>query len=303
MNRNKSPHLALPVTLALTFLSACRILADPVGTAISYQGRLVDGGLPANGAYDLTFSLYDAPANGLQIGPTLTNTGVIVSNGLFTAALDFGAAAFSGDARWLELSVRSGTNDFTLLTPRQPIAAAPYAISAINPGPITAATNDLNAALSTKITVATNDVNSALCARIVAATNASWIATTNWIAAQGFQLTNSLTRKPLTTPAPLSGTNYVLDFANEIVQLTATNNINLLQSTNRPAAGWYGECLWHIQGGSANQMLSVNPNWIPLGALAANMPYLLASNKLTILAFSVRGDSETNVVYAISRQE
>ncbi len=277
--------------------------AAPAGTAISYQGRLLDGGLPANGNYDLTYSLYDAAANGTQIGFPLTNTAVAVSNALFSAALDFGAAAFNGDARWLEISVRAGTNDFTLLSPRQPIAAAPYSITALNSAPITAATNDLDLALSAKITAATNDANSTLCAKIAAATNALWLASSNWVAAQGFQLTNSLTRKPLTTPAPLNGANYIVDFANEVVLLTATNNINLFQSTNRASAGWYAECLWHIQGGSANQMLSVNPNWTPIGALAANMPYLLASNKLTVVALSVRGDSETNVVYAISRQE
>ena len=30
------------------------------GTAFTYQGRLNDGGNPANGSYDLRFALYDA---------------------------------------------------------------------------------------------------------------------------------------------------------------------------------------------------------------------------------------------------
>ena len=104
-------------------------------------------------------------------------------------------------------------------------------------------------------------------------------------------------------PAPANGTNYFVDFANEVVQLTATNNLNLLQSTNRTSPGWYGESLWYIQGGPADQLLSINPSWIPIGALAANMPYLLASNKLTLVAFAIRGDNETNVTYAIVRQQ
>jgi len=233
-------------------------------------------------------------------------------------ALDFGTDAFNGDGRWLEIGVRSGTNDFAILNPRQPLAPTPYAITALNQGPLTSATNTLSAAFSGQIAAATNDINQAssakiiastnelnavLCLKLTAATNASWIASTNWIAAQGFQKSNAPTRKVLSTPVPFNGTNYVLDFANEVVQLVATNNINLVESTNRTVTGWYGESLWHIQGGPATQLLTVSPAWTPLGVLAANMPCILVSNKLTIIAFSIRGGGESNVAYAISRQE
>src|SRR5437763_16769494 len=90
-------------------------------TAITYQGRLLDGGLPANGNYDLVFSLYDDISEGSQIGTTLTNSPLAVTNGLFTAALDFGKSAFNGESRWVEVAVRTGTNDFKVLSPRQPI--------------------------------------------------------------------------------------------------------------------------------------------------------------------------------------
>ena len=33
---------------------------------------------------------------------------VLVTDGLFMVALDFGLAAFDGEARWLEISVRPG---------------------------------------------------------------------------------------------------------------------------------------------------------------------------------------------------
>jgi hypothetical protein len=39
-------------------------LADPLGTAFTYQGRLADGGQLANGSCDLRFSLSDAEFGG-----------------------------------------------------------------------------------------------------------------------------------------------------------------------------------------------------------------------------------------------
>ncbi|MCX6903063.1 MAG: hypothetical protein NTW03_06215 [Verrucomicrobia bacterium] len=102
--------------------------AATMTTTITYQGRLMNGSNPAQGAYDFTFSLWDAGSAGTLVGTTLTASNVGVSNGLFTAALDFGASAFNGDARWLQIGVRTGTNSFTALSPRQPLTAAPYAL-------------------------------------------------------------------------------------------------------------------------------------------------------------------------------
>src|SRR5512135_3032520 len=121
------------VLLALTFLSALNSQLSAVfaqGTAFTYQGRLNDGGGPANGSYDLTFSLFDAGANGnLLVGP-LTNAATVVSNGLFIATIDFGAN-FPGADRWLEIGVRTnGGGSFTALMPRQHLTPTPYAIFA-----------------------------------------------------------------------------------------------------------------------------------------------------------------------------
>jgi hypothetical protein len=101
------------------------------GTAFTYQGRLSDGAASATGAYDLRFVIHDAASGGNQHGPSLTNSSVNVSNGLFTVALDFGGNVFTGTDRWLEIAVRtSGGTAFSLLSPRQAITATPYAIKA-----------------------------------------------------------------------------------------------------------------------------------------------------------------------------
>lgn len=104
------------------------------GTAFTYQGRLNDGGNPANGSYDLQFGLWNAPNGPAQFGNLLTNTAVAVSNGLFSVLLDFGNQ-FPGQNRWLEIAVRTnGGGAFTTLASRQLITATPYAITAISAG-------------------------------------------------------------------------------------------------------------------------------------------------------------------------
>lgn len=103
-------------------------------SVFTYQGYLSDGGVSANGSYDLRFTLHDAAASGGQVGGTINLSPVLVSNGVFTVALDFGAAAFDGNSRWLQIAVRSfgDTNQHTVLAPRQFLASTPYSVRAIH---------------------------------------------------------------------------------------------------------------------------------------------------------------------------
>jgi hypothetical protein len=121
--------------LALAFLSTFNP-AFAQGTAFTYQGRLNDGGSPANGYYDLTFSVWTNASGPLQTGATLINTAVAVSNGVFAVTLDFGPGIFTGNARWLEISARTNGSSgaFATLSPRQPLTATPYALFAPNAG-------------------------------------------------------------------------------------------------------------------------------------------------------------------------
>ena len=103
-------------------------------TAFNFQGRLNDGANPANGNVELQFKLFDAISGGNQIGADISKPGVAVNNGIFSASLDFGAAAFDGSPRFVEIGVRpaGSGNPFTILDPRQPILATPYSIQAKN---------------------------------------------------------------------------------------------------------------------------------------------------------------------------
>src|SRR5262249_22558109 len=110
-------------------------------TAFTYQGKLSDNGNPANGNYDLQFKLFDAVSGGTQQGAILTLTSIVVTNGIFTVSLDFGACptCFNGAARFLEIDVRpANTGSYTTLTPRQPITSTPYAINAAQLGGLAA---------------------------------------------------------------------------------------------------------------------------------------------------------------------
>ena len=102
-------------------------------TAFSYQGQLNDGGSPANGSYDIQFKLFDSLTAGAQVGSTVSVTNVAVSSGIFTVTLDFGASAFPGANRWLEISVRlAGAGTYTTLTPRQALTSTPYALKSLS---------------------------------------------------------------------------------------------------------------------------------------------------------------------------
>ena len=117
--------LATGLTIAQT------VNGTELGTGFTYQGQLKTSEGPYDGTCDFEFALYDAESSGTQIG-SLTKTSVPVSGGYFTVLLDFGMGNFTGEARWLAISVRcpSGEGTYTLLEPRQPLTAAPYSLYA-----------------------------------------------------------------------------------------------------------------------------------------------------------------------------
>jgi hypothetical protein len=62
-NHERKLFLSLPLGLLL-----CAGTAFAQVTAFTYQGKLTDGGTPANGNYDLQFALWDSAASGTRIG-------------------------------------------------------------------------------------------------------------------------------------------------------------------------------------------------------------------------------------------
>ena len=132
----RTPLTTLAV-ITVPWCSTGPVYSAPAGTAFTYQGQLKSAGAPLNASVNLQFSLWDAPGTGspptggTQIGATQASNGVVVTGGLFTVQLnaggEFGAAAFNGERRWLQITV-----DGTPLAPRQEITPAPYALFALS---------------------------------------------------------------------------------------------------------------------------------------------------------------------------
>lgn len=105
-----------------------------VGSAITYQGRLLRNGNPVNGTCSMTFKAYPS-ASALEPMAVLTKS-VLVNNGQFSVDLDYNvfpnALPFTGGAVYLGIRVSCGGTAEDL-SPRQAITAAPYALS-LRPG-------------------------------------------------------------------------------------------------------------------------------------------------------------------------
>ena len=99
--------------------------AQALANTITYQGQLEQSGSAFNGSANLDFRLFDAASAGNQIGGIQEQRNTIVSNGQFQVELDFGAGAFDGSPRYLEIRINSA-----LITPRQPLRTTPQALVA-----------------------------------------------------------------------------------------------------------------------------------------------------------------------------
>jgi len=208
-------------------------------TAFTYHGLLHDGAGPANGSYDLRFTLYDAVSSGNPIA-SQTNIATGITNGLFAATLDFGGV-FNGANCWLELAARTNGGDaFTALNPRQPVLPAPYALYAANAGNAASAANTLQtpggAGTNNTLYAATNGATGLPFADTSTVSTAS-TASTNFTLAQVAQLAANLTNQFLNTNiAAAKGDLAVFDGANW-VRIAAGSDGQFLMASNAAAAG------------------------------------------------------------------
>jgi hypothetical protein len=153
MARSIHVPAALPASFALvvailiaTFVATPEACAQVSSTAFTYQGELENGGTGVNvPSARMVFRLWDAETAGTQVGSDFVAYPVTIADGIFTAAIDFGASAFAGNARWLEIGVDvAGGTSYTWMTPRQRVTAAPMAVYALHGGDSPWALNGTN---------------------------------------------------------------------------------------------------------------------------------------------------------------
>lgn len=186
MSSNVKRSLAVSATLLVLLMSvggvtaqnrnqpagaspAIMVQAQALGQAFTYQGQLKKDGSLVNGTCDFSFALFDSQVAGTQIGNAQEVLSVAVTNGLFSVSLngagEFGATAFLGEARYLNVATRcpAGAGAWTNLAPRQLLSAAPYALS-LRPGAAVSVDLPNNAVLQIH-NLATSGYSSALYAR------------------------------------------------------------------------------------------------------------------------------------------
>jgi hypothetical protein len=125
--------------MKLAFLSALipailTTVAAAQPTAFTYQGRLKNGAQPAAGLHDFRFTLFNVASGGVQLAPPQCVDNILVTEGLFTATIDFGQQFVTTETRFLQIEVRADTGltcanpaGLVPLAPRQPLTAAPIA--------------------------------------------------------------------------------------------------------------------------------------------------------------------------------
>jgi lysophospholipase L1-like esterase len=269
---------------ALGGLLAAVQTSSAQGSAFTYQGRLSSNGNPVNGVFDLRFALYDSPSNttGLVSGP-VTNSAVPVAGGLFATTLDFGAVAFGGADRWLEISVGTGgLANFTTLTPRQKLTPAPYAIFANSTSNLTGTLNF--GSLSTSAQAAITNV----AAGVAYPSNLVVICEGD----SQTSLQPDGTDWPTLLQTLFFCSNRVTFFADVAVGGTgisdATNRYVTLVKPHKPAAGQKGYYLIYIGVNDLRAGYSVQ-SW---GQIYSNLCVQARSDGFTVMAMTFPPDAE-----------
>lgn len=109
-------------------------VAAPAMVPVTYQGRLVVSGMPANGRFDLRVRVCEDAVEERCTDPVEV-TDIMVENGIFTITPSFDSERFPADATqrlFLDISLKQqGAEEYTLLEPRQQLTFSPQSVNSL----------------------------------------------------------------------------------------------------------------------------------------------------------------------------
>lgn len=129
----RSHAIVIAALSALAGSCASAAAQTAAANTFTYQGRLTANGSPLNDSVAVSWKIFTQATGGTPVA--LGNATVSVTDGLLQFDLPLGAAGdsqFLGDERWLELTIDPANGPAEILTPRQPLRPAPYALFALN---------------------------------------------------------------------------------------------------------------------------------------------------------------------------
>jgi|GEM_PF-995089 len=165
--------------LAVVIILSGAALAD--SSTVSYQGVLRTTGGPAvsDGAYDMSFSLWDAATAGTELWAE-SHSGVSIADGEFAVPLGattaFGTLFADHSALWLQIAVDTGSGP-QVYDPRIPLTSVPYAKSAATADSADTAASATHAVNADTATEAAHAVSADSATNATSATNANNAAT------------------------------------------------------------------------------------------------------------------------------
>lgn len=113
------------MTVGLCALIAAGLTTGASAEPFTYQGQLMEAGAPADGLYDMTFTLTDSASGGFALAvDSISNVSVV--DGIFSVEIDFPSALLNDDARWLSINVEG-----SILSPRTRVRPTPRALNAV----------------------------------------------------------------------------------------------------------------------------------------------------------------------------
>lgn len=117
----------------LTVLFISQTPAQVIIMPYTIQGFLKDGNVPANGNYDISYTLYDTDTSTTIVGGN-NHLNVPVVNGVFSFE-ESGYASFHTPGRtlWIEFGFKPAYSQqpYTIVAPRQRLGAVPFSISSL----------------------------------------------------------------------------------------------------------------------------------------------------------------------------